>query len=169
MLLGQEDLKQLVTLGKNFGKSLSSALEKGQKSQITCHQDSITTNDDSKKQCFLHILLLFVHTYTYMCVCVCVCLCLCLCVCVCIVESGGSSEVREAIMEGLMTADEEESKTEGKMREEEEQEEEGKELEKVTDMVKVTSSLNYFELKLFKEEPTLVSNNHFIASSPHPH
>lgn len=37
---------------------------------------------------------------------------------------------------------------------------EGKEEEKkgeVTEMVKVTASLNVFELKLFKEEPSLVS------------
>ena len=53
--------------------------------------------------------------------------------------------MREAIMEGLTAGGEEE---------------EGKEEEKkgeVTEMVKVTASLNVFELKLFKEEPSLVS------------
>lgn len=52
--------------------------------------------------------------------------------------------MREAILEGLTA--------EG----EEEEEEEVKEGE-VTEMVKVASSLNAFELKLFKEEPSLVS------------
>ena len=47
-------------------------------------------------------------------------------------------------MEGL-TAGEEERRGERKGRE-----------KKVTDMVKVSSSLNFFELKLFKDEPPLV-------------
>lgn len=61
----------------------------------------------------------------------------------------GGSEVREAIMEGL-TAGEEEG------RREREGEEKG-----VTDMVKVSSSLNFFELRLFKDEPPLVSIEKF--------
>ena len=47
-------------------------------------------------------------------------------------------------MEGL-TAGEEERRGERKGRD-----------KKVTDMVKVSSSLNFFELKLFKDEPPLV-------------
>ena len=65
---------------------------------------------------------------------------------------SGESEVREAIMEGL-TAGEEERKGER----------EGGETE-VTEMVKVSSSLNYFELKLFKDEPPLV-RFHFSSLS----
>ena len=48
-------------------------------------------------------------------------------------------------MEGL-TAGEEERRGEREGREKE-----------VTDMVKVSSSLNFFELRLFKDEPPLVS------------
>ena len=43
--------------------------------------------------------------------------------------------------------------------EEGEGEEKGGEEGEVTEMVKVESSLNFFELKLFREEPPLVSVN----------
>ena len=60
---------------------------------------------------------------------------------------GDGGKVTGAIMEGLKAEEQEE---EGR------KEEEGGE-EEVTEMVKVISSLNSFELKLFKEEPSLVS------------
>ena len=62
---------------------------------------------------------------------------------------SGGAEVREAIMEGLTAGEEGEGNgvTEGT----------GGEVAEVTEMVKVVSSLSCFELKLFKDEPPLVS------------
>ena len=62
---------------------------------------------------------------------------------------SGGAEVREAIMEGLTAEEEGEGNgvTEGT----------GGEEAEVTEMVKVVSSLSCFELKLFKDEPPLVS------------
>ena len=54
--------------------------------------------------------------------------------------------MREAIMEGLTTQEKEKEKEENR-----------DEVVEVTEMVKVTSTLDLFEVKLFKEEPPLVS------------
>ena len=76
LLVGQEDLKQLVSLGKNFGRSLSSALEKG----YACTHCITHIQYVARTHALTHTHTQYIATVEN-CYASCVCVCVCVCVC----------------------------------------------------------------------------------------